>query len=133
MEEYSKLAIEQTATTTKVTGESGQMLAVYPIPERMRPNSSTDTSSSSPGSNSSGNSGGDSSSDSANIRQPPTAEWQGAQLVWTEQAGHRGETTRTYELSPDGKQLYVTTKMDNPRFKKPAKFRFVYDPAPSGG
>jgi hypothetical protein len=45
----------------------------------------------------------------------------------------QGSTTRTYELSPDGKQLYVTTKIDNPRFKSPVTFRLVYDPAQSGG
>ena len=33
----------------------------------------------------------------------------------------------------DRKQLYVTTKIENPRLKNPVTFRLVYDPAPSGG
>jgi len=43
----------------------------------------------------------------------------------------QGSTTRTYELSPDGAQLYVTTKIDNPRFQNPVTFRLVYDPVQS--
>lgn len=59
----------------------------------------------------------------------PAAEWHGAQLVSTTQGRRGGSVTRTFELSPDGKQLYVTTKMDNPRLQQPVSIRFVYDAA----
>jgi hypothetical protein len=116
MQDYSELTITQTNATTQVTGDSGRVLA------------STD--------NSAGNSptaGSNNSADSdANRNSPPAAQWQGSQLVVTEQM-RRGTTTRTYELSPDGKQLYVTTKIDNPRFSQPVTIRFVYDPVKQGG
>jgi hypothetical protein len=44
-----------------------------------------------------------------------------------------GNTTRTYEFSPDGKQLRVTTRMENPRFNQPVTIRFVYDGVKAGG
>lgn len=69
-------------------------------------------------------SGANSASDTA-----PAAEWHGAQLVSTMQGRRGGTTTRTFELSPDGKQLYVTTKIENPRLQEPVSIRFVYDPA----
>jgi hypothetical protein len=47
-----------------------------------------------------------------------TSQWQNAQLVAVTQSP-RGKSTRTYSLSPDGKQLYVTTKMENERLKEP--------------
>jgi hypothetical protein len=61
----------------------------------------------------------------------PVAEWHGAQLVSTRQGRSGGTTSRTFELSPDGKQLYMTTKIDNPRLQQPVSIRFVYDPAKS--
>jgi hypothetical protein len=51
------------------------------------------------------------------------------QLVSVQPGRRQGSTTRTYELSPDGRQLFVTTKIDNPRFDSPVTFRLVYDPA----
>jgi hypothetical protein len=69
-------------------------------------------------------SGSGNSSDTA-----PAAEWHGSQLVSTTQGRRGGSTTRTFELSPDGKQLYMTTKIDNPRLQQPVSIRFVYDPA----
>lgn len=117
MDELSRLTIDQTESTLKVTGDSGRELATYPAPSQSQSSSS--------------NSG--SSSDAANTPPPPTVEWKDNQLVVTEKQGRRGTTTRTYELSPDGKQLDVTTTLDNPRFKNPVTIRFVYDPASSGG
>jgi len=110
MNEFSQLTIEQTATSAKVTGSSARVLAVY---------SSSDASKS--------NSSNSESSEEENA--PAAAQWKGDQLVAVTQGRRGGSTTRTYELSPDGKQLYVTTKMDNPRFQQPVTFRFVYDPA----
>jgi hypothetical protein len=116
MQDYSELTITQTNAKTQVTGGSGRVLA------------STDNSA-----GTSSNAGSNNSADSdANRNSPPPGQWQGSQLVVTEQM-RRGTTTRTYELSPDGKQLYVTTKIDNPRFSQPVTIRFVYDPVKQGG
>ena len=116
MEDLSQLTIAQTESSVNVTSETGHTLANYPAPSQSQSGSS--------GSDSSGN-----SSKSAN----PTVEWKDNQLVVTEQRERGGSTTRTYELSPDGNQLYLTTTLQSPRFKNPVAIRFVYDPAPSGG
>ncbi len=71
-------------------------------------------------------SGSGSSSDTA-----PAAEWHGAELVSTIQGRRGGSVTRTFELSPDGKQLNMTTKIDNPRLQQPVSIHFVYDPVKS--
>jgi hypothetical protein len=104
--EMLQLTIEQTDSTAKVSGASGRVLGLY---------SSTDQGNAKP-------SGSD-----AERSAPPTAQWQGNQLVVVQEGMGGGTTTRTYELSPDGKQLYVTTKMESERFKRPVTFRFVYD------
>jgi hypothetical protein len=138
MNDLSQLTIEQTASSAKVTGDSGDVLALYSADDSSKANSSAGSSTSPPASSqtssqtsstASGSNG--SSGDSASA--PPTAQWQGTQLVAVTPGRRQGSTTRTYELAPDGKQLYVTTKIDNPRFKNPVTFRLVYDPAPSGG
>jgi len=136
MNNLSQLTIEQTASSAKVTGESGDVLAVYSATESAPANSSAGSSSNpSPSSqtSSSGSGSNSSSGDSDTASAPPAAQWQGSQLVAVTPGRRQGSTTRSYELSPDGKQLYVTTKIDNPRFKNPVTFRLVYDPAPSGG
>ena len=99
MNEVSRLTITQTASTAKVTGESGRVLALY-------------------SSNSSDKSGTQEDS--------PVTQWQENQLVVTTQT-RMGSTTRSYELSPDGKQLYVTTRIENQRLSQPVVYRFVYD------
>ncbi len=128
MNNFSQLTIEQTASSAKVTGDSGNVLALYSTSEQAPANSSAGSSS-----NSSGSASNDASSDGETASAPPAAQWQGSQLVAVTPGRRQGSTTRTYELSPDGKQLYVTTKIDSPRFTKPVTFRLVYDPAPSGG
>lgn len=135
MNNLSQLTIEQTTSSAKVTGESGQVLALYSAADSSKANSSSASSSGSSSGSSSASSGSSapngSSTDSSTTS--PAAQWQGAQLVAVTPGRREGsKTTRTYELSPDGKQLYVTTKMESPRFKKPVTFRLVYDPSPSG-
>ncbi len=49
----------------------------------------------------------------------PASQWQNGQLAVVTQSP-RGKSIRAYSLSPDGKQLYVITKMENERFKEPA-------------
>ncbi len=71
------------------------------------------------------------SSSTSSQDSAPAAEWQSGQLVATMEGRRGGSTTRTFALSPDGKQLYVTTKIDNPRLQQPVSIRFVYDAAKS--
>jgi hypothetical protein len=106
------LTIEQTDSTMKVTGASGRVLAISPANDQGAANASGH--------------GGD-------AEAPPTGKWQGNQFVVVAPGMGGGTSTRTYELSPDGKQLYVKTKMESERFSQPITFRFVYDAAKSGG
>jgi len=119
--ELSQLTIEQTSTSAKVTGSSGRVLALYSANNTANSTSTQGSSGSSSGSSSASTDGGDEYA-------PPAAQWQGSQLV---AVGERrgGTNTQTYELSPDGKQLFVTTKMESHRFTQPVIFRLVYDPA----
>ncbi len=116
MKEFAQLTITQTSSTAKVTGESGRVLALY---------SSADQSANQPASNDSNK-----SDNSAPIEDSAAAQWQQDQLVVTSQT-RRGSTTRSYGLSPDGKQLYVTTRIENQRLSQPVVIRFVYDPTRS--
>ncbi len=106
MDELQTLAIEQSGSNVKVTGKSGRVLAQYP--------SSDSTAEKNAGPEGEG-------------QRTTTAQWQNGQLTVVTQSP-RGKSTRTYSLSPDGKQLYVTTKMENERFKEPLTYRLVYDP-----
>jgi hypothetical protein len=114
MKEFSQLTITQTSSTAKVTGDSGRVLALY---------SSADQSTNQPASSDSNK-----SDNSTPNEDSAAAQWQQDQLVVTSQA-RRGSTTRSYGLSPDGKQLYVTTRIENQRLSQPVVIRFVYDPA----
>ena len=143
MEDLSTLTIEQTATSASVTSESGRTLAQYVAPAASQ--SASTASDGSAGAQTGGGSASSSTSSSsvASSSDPygqgdgasttPAAQWKGSQLVAVTPGRKQGQTTRTYELSPDGKQLYVTTKIENPRLKNPVTFRLVYDPSPSGG
>jgi len=113
MNDQAQLTILQTGTSVKVTSASGRVLAAYP----------EDQQAAKPSSN------GENPDDDTHTYPPPVAKWQGSQLVASMQGRRGGSTTRTYELSSDGKQLIVTTKMQNPRFTQPVTFRLVYDPA----
>ena len=107
MAEWNQLNIEETGATVKVTGGSGRLLASTEPQEKSQANES-------------GDNGG--------MRFPPAAaEWQGNQLVAKSQGFGGGTTTRTFELSSDGKQLTVTTKIENERFNQLVTFKQVYD------
>jgi hypothetical protein len=114
MNDFSQLTIVQNGSDIKVTGESGRTLAVLPA----------DASASS-------NSGSDTNSNDQYAPPAPTVHWQGSQLIAEMDRRDGGKTTRTYELSADGKELYVTTRVENPRFSQPVTYRLVYDPAKS--
>ena len=121
MRGMAQLVIEQTPTSAKVSDGSGRVLALYLAPYEQ---GSAQTSAT------------NSSNNDANPGPPtPVAQWQDNKLVSTQSMRNGGATTRTYELSPDSKQLIVTTKVENKRFKEPVTFRQVYDPvyASTGG
>ncbi len=149
MNDLYQLTIAQTATSATIAGESGRVLAQYsadaapqsqsgPTMKNSTPGasstsdgSSTSTSSTSsasqPAASSASSSSGSSSSAENDSAAAPAAQWQGSQLVAVSSGHRQGSTTRTYELSPDGKQLYLTTKIDSPRFQNLVTFRLVYD------
>jgi hypothetical protein len=111
MSDFSQLTIEQSNSSAKVTGATGRVLAQY-------------------------NADGSGDKDAAKKSKdspytPPAARWQGDQLVTTVNGPRGTKSTRIYQLSHDGKQLYVTTRLDNPRFNQPVNIRFVYDRARS--
>jgi len=139
MQDYSQLAIEQSASTVKVTGSSGRVLAQYDANasgsgsnNRANSPANSNNSSTNSGNGNSGDNQGNAGRQGERNAGPAALQWQDTKLVATEQ-GRRGTTTRTYELSPDGKQLYVTTRIDNPRFSQPVTIRFVYDSEKAGG
>jgi len=113
MKELSQLTIVQTDATTRVTGSSGRVLALYSA-------------------SSASNQGRASPASSANSDEntPPAGDWEGSQFVVVNER-RRGTSTQTYELSPNGKHLFLTTKVDSPRFSQPVTFRLVYDPVKS--
>jgi hypothetical protein len=110
MDEFQTLAIEQTGSNVKVTGKSGRVLAQYP--------SSDSTAEKNAG-------------PEGESQRTTMSQWQNGQLTVVTQSP-RGKSTRAYSVSPDGKQLYVTTKMENERFKEPLTYRLVYDPVGGG-
>jgi len=129
LNELSQLTIEQTNSSAKVTGSSGRVLALYSANSAAAPVSTPGGSSTSSNSSSSSGSG---SSGGGDDYAPPAAQWQGSQLVAIAER-RRGTNAQTYELSPDGKQLFVTTKMESQRFTEPVVFRLVYDPVKING
>jgi hypothetical protein len=118
MDEFTQLTIVQNGSDIKITGVSGRTLAVLPADKNANSNSGS-------------NSNSDANSADQPAPTPPAVHWQDNQLIAEMEGRRGGKTTRTYELSPDGKELYVTTRMENPRFSQPVTFRFVYDPAKS--
>jgi hypothetical protein len=157
-DDLNQLTIAQDAKTATVASQSGRIIAQYsadhPAPaastsqqsddaphmKNSTPSASASSSGTASGTASGTSSGttsgagtdangnSNSSTDAAESA-PPAAQWNGAQLVSIQQGRRQGTTTRIYELSPDGRQLFVTTKIDNPRFDSPVTFRLVYDPA----
>jgi hypothetical protein len=128
MTEWAQLTVTQLDANVKITGASGRVLATTTPPD-----AAADSKSDADASNSGGSGGGGGQGGAR--RTPPVAQWQGSQLVTAGRGfgGGGGGTTRTYELSPDGKQLIVTTKITNERLTQPVTYRLVYDSEKSGG
>jgi hypothetical protein len=55
------------------------------------------------------------------------ARWDEGKLVSDSQLPKKGSMRRTYEISPDGLQLYEEVELVTGKDKNPATFRFVYD------
>ncbi len=105
MAEWSELNIGQTDTNIKVTGASGRLLATSEAETKTQ-----------------------NDDENGGVRFPPaTAQWQGNRLIAKGHGFGGGTTTRTFELSPDGKQLNVTTKIENDRLSEPVTYKLVYD------
>jgi hypothetical protein len=149
-DDMSQLTIEQTATMLKVMDASGDLLALYTDASNSPQSnsaagsssgsssgapsspSSTTTSSGSSGNTSSASAGGSSGTSGAPATAAsatPVAHWEGNQLVVETNGQHGNSLTRTFVLSTDNQQLYVTTEMKSPRFKQPVVIDSVYDPA----
>jgi Spy/CpxP family protein refolding chaperone len=60
--------------------------------------------------------------------QESAAHWEGARLVSEEKGLHGGRITRTYELTPDGKQLNESVRLDNTHTGL-ITVRYVFDTA----
>lgn len=115
MADFNQLTITQRDASVKIAGASGRVLT----------QTSDNVSPNSPSASQSG-------SDNGPQFSPAVAQWQGSQLVSVMEGRRGGKTTRTYQLSSDGKQLIVTTKIENERLNSPVTFRQVYDPASTG-
>ena len=112
--QFSQLTVTQTDKGLNVAGATGRLIATTE-PQSNDQNAQDDQD----------NGGG------MMRMRPAEAKWQGSQLVAT--SDMFGSTiTRTFELSPDGKQLYLTTKIESQRFSQPVSYRFVYDAGKSG-
>ena len=55
------------------------------------------------------------------------AKWDGTKLVSESQLPKKGSMKRTYEVSPDGLQLWEEVELVTGKDKNPSRFRFVYD------
>ncbi len=61
--------------------------------------------------------------------QEIAAYWDGARLVTDEKSPRGGKMSRSFELSPDAKQLYETLHMTTGRSNTPLIIHYVYDSA----
>jgi len=59
--------------------------------------------------------------------QEVAAHWDGNRLTTDEKKPGGGKMSRTYELSPDGTQLYETLHLTTGRSNTPVTIRYVYD------
>jgi len=55
------------------------------------------------------------------------AHWDGNRLVTDEKGAHGGKMSRTFEVSPDGRQLWETIHLADSRGNHPVTVRYVYD------
>ena len=55
------------------------------------------------------------------------AKWDGTKLVTDEKGAHNGKISRSFELSPDGKQLIEIVHVSDSKGNHPATVQYVYD------
>jgi len=65
--------------------------------------------------------------DTGTSYQEIAARWDDNKLVTDEVGPKKGKVSRTYELSPDGLQLWETIHSTDSKGNKPMTVRFVYD------
>ncbi|MFB3921470.1 MAG: hypothetical protein ACE145_07090 [Terriglobia bacterium] len=58
-------------------------------------------------------------------------QWEGSQLVVERKAGRSGKLTELYRVSSDGKELFVTARLEDPALSQPLSIQRVYDRAGS--
>jgi hypothetical protein len=56
-----------------------------------------------------------------------TAKWEGEVLVVVHSGPRGGTMTRSFELSPDGQQLFLTHKLEGGPIEEPVEFRVVFN------
>ena len=56
-------------------------------------------------------------------------KWEGSELVVETKVGRSGKLTESYRVGPEGKQLFVVSRLDNPGLAVPLAIRRVYDRA----
>jgi hypothetical protein len=56
-------------------------------------------------------------------------QWEGDKLTTESKLGHSGKLTETYRVSPDGKELDVVSRLEDPSLAAPLILRRVYDRA----
>ncbi|HVA94857.1 MAG TPA: hypothetical protein VNI36_08140 [Candidatus Dormibacteraeota bacterium] len=56
-----------------------------------------------------------------------SAHWDGDRLVSEEKSPEKGKLIRTFQLSPDGRQFYVTLSVGTNKSKTPVVLQYVYD------
>ncbi len=64
--------------------------------------------------------------------QEIAAHWDGKQLVTDEKTPQGAKMSRTFELSPDGKQFFETVHVDRGKSKGLLTIRYVFDAASAG-
>jgi len=63
--------------------------------------------------------------------QELAAHWEGNVLLTEEKGPHGGKLSRSYELAPDGQQLFETLYMQVGRSSSDVSIRYVYDLVPA--
>ena len=99
------LTVEQTDQQVTITDDGGQVTNLYPDGKKHKEK--------------------DSNGQSNTIK----TQWEANRLTAESKLGHSGKLTQSYELSPDGKQLYVTQQLDSSKLNQPLVIRCVYDSA----
>lgn len=56
-----------------------------------------------------------------------SARWEEKKLITDEKGAHNGKVSRTFELSPDGKQLFETVHVTDSKGNHPVNVQYVYD------